>query len=132
MSAFVMGKEAFAAIMSARHFKSHYNDVAAYRYNDEGVYIEGNNVQVVGQKLVDQNLRSVNERYGDSEEPFIYDDTTTRDYTPVEVIRLIHSYRYQSCETDDWESTEAHAIIKALLHRAEKALPGYDAAPWDL
>ena len=49
---------------------------------------------------------------------------------PVQVLKAIDAYAYQSCEHDGWESSEAHAICEALRHRAIQALPGYEEAEW--
>ena len=52
--------------------------------------------------------------------------------TPVEIIKLCDCYDYQSCETRDWETTEAFAICAALRAAAIDSLPGYEDAPWGL
>lgn len=63
----------------------------------------------------------------------------------VEAYKLIHCYTYQSCESSDWETTEAYAfsmaLEKALLYgtvygsrsqeyRDHNVPPGWDDAPW--
>jgi hypothetical protein len=52
--------------------------------------------------------------------------------TPVEVLKLISCFEYQSCEHPDWDESEAYAFCEALRHRMIDMLPGYDAAPWGL
>lgn len=83
--------------------------------------------------LFAQNVRSVNYRYNDSEPAhgFIYRTEHAR-ITPVQIIKACHCLEYQSCETPDWQDTEAHAIIKAIIAAAVRQLDGYDEADWSL
>ena len=62
--------------------------------------------------------------------PFEY-PLTGRLPTPVQAIKLVHCYEYQSCEHDGWETSEAHRFTTALLSSLEHSLPGYDDAPWE-
>jgi hypothetical protein len=49
---------------------------------------------------------------------------------PVSLLKSIQCYEYQSCEHDEWTSSEAHAFCRNLVAAAIRVLPGYDAAPW--
>ena len=49
---------------------------------------------------------------------------------PVQVIKAIRCYEYQSCEHAGWEASEAKAFCAALLVHAASCLPGYEAAEW--
>lgn len=49
---------------------------------------------------------------------------------PVQVIKLVRSLDYQSCETDDWPMTLAHRQLQWIMEGAISALPGYDEASW--
>lgn len=51
---------------------------------------------------------------------------------PVGVLKAISCYEYQACEDPGWERSEARAFCDALRRRAIHALPGYDAAAWDV
>ena len=52
--------------------------------------------------------------------------------SPIEIVKLYHSYCYQSCEAPDWKETEAHAIVEALRERSIQRIEGYDKGPWTL
>jgi len=88
--------------------------------------------QRLGQVLLDQNLRSVNSRYGENNRGKYRQENPGRSFTPVEIISLCDGYTYQSCETGDLNETEAGAIIRAIRERAIRALPGYDDGPWTI
>jgi len=92
--------------------------------------------QEVGQILIDENYRSVNDRYDDESEPhtfqYMSDAWLGQEMTPVQMLKLCLSYRYQACETEDWKKTEAHAIVHALMDDAIRKLPGYEEAAWSI
>ena len=50
----------------------------------------------------------------------------------VQVIEACHGLAYQSCEAEEWEQSEACAIIQAIEAAAVRSLPGYEAAAWHL
>lgn len=52
------------------------------------------------------------------------------DFDPVQVLKACDCYAYQACEHQEWQTSEAFAIITALRSKAWHALPGYDAAEW--
>jgi hypothetical protein len=78
--------------------------------------------------LLAQNRRSVDFRYAESdiEEPYTHALSTTR--TPAAMLKAIDCYEYQSCETPDWEDTEAARFCQALRAHLIHQLPGYDEA----
>lgn len=90
----------------------------------------------VAQVLYDENARSVDARYRESTPPrvfpFRFEHGRAASATAVAIIKMAHCLAYQSCETDDWESTEAFAILRGIEDFAMRALPGYDEAPWEL
>jgi len=52
---------------------------------------------------------------------------------PVDVLKALRSYEYQSCETGDFETTEAYALVQAITATAIRALPGFDGSPaWEV
>ncbi len=98
----------------------------------------------LGAILWQQNVKSVLARYpGDTMEtapgvvgesydyiehkyfPFVQVD-------PVQALKACACYRYQSCEDDGWEASEAFAIIGAIERAAISALPGYKDAQWEI
>lgn len=51
-------------------------------------------------------------------------------FDPVQVLKSIACYGYQSCEHPGWEESAAHAFCEALKSHCINSLPGYDAAVW--
>jgi hypothetical protein len=48
----------------------------------------------------------------------------------AELAKGVACYEYQSCEHDEWESSQAHAICESLTSHILHSLPGFDKAPW--
>jgi len=86
--------------------------------------------EAVGAMLAAQNRRSVNFRYDEEEIQPVYQHGPSRSYSPVELLKIIKCYEYQSCETPDWETTEAQNFCAALKDQLIHLLPGWDDAPW--
>jgi len=96
----------------------------------------------VGQMLWYANLASVAHRYPDCDlselpgaivhYPFSYGDDQpwTGPIEPVQVLKAIDCYAYQSSEHPGWEKSEAKAFCDALQRLAIMALPGYEEAVW--
>lgn len=51
-------------------------------------------------------------------------------FNPVQVLKSIRCFNYQSCEHDDWEKSQAFAFLRALEVAAINALDGYEEAEW--
>ena len=49
---------------------------------------------------------------------------------PVQVLKLVSSLDYQSCETDDWEMTLAAQQLRWIMSDAIRHLDGYEDACW--
>lgn len=109
----------------------------------------------LGQLLWDENIASVQHCYhgepvsdlpGPCDETFMYTAyvyeyvTPQRTLTPVEVHTIARCYRYQSCEHEGWETSEAAEMIETLITALEtrlgktaeqiRSLPEYDKAAW--
>lgn len=95
--------------------------------------VTGDQEAVVGQMLLEANVRSVNDRY-DEEELLVYDHGTPArtNYTPAEIIKAAHCFAYQACDATDWETSEAKAFVNALISRMSSELPGYEEAAWGI
>jgi hypothetical protein len=91
-----------------------------------------------------ENIKSVSTRYP-NESSATLPGPTARDFTvqardfngvrwlqfsAVQVIKACDCYAYQTCEHDEWETSEAKAFIDALRSSAWHELPGYDEAEW--
>lgn len=90
----------------------------------------------VGQMLRNVNIDSVNHRYNGPEPgtgvypEYRYRQPLCMSWTPVEVLKAIECYEYQTCEIPGWHDSEAYAFCRELRFRMIAALPGYDTAPW--
>jgi hypothetical protein len=85
--------------------------------------------------LLSENVASVNAKYRDNDPaPVITsrDVAAIRfdDFDPVQVLKSVHCYEYQSCEHEGWEASNAHSFAHQLKKKAIHALPGYDDAEW--
>jgi hypothetical protein len=104
--------------------------------------------EATGQRLWDENIRSVMHRYPDEPvedlpgpigETYEYKDVP---YTAVlsvaQVVNACRCYSYQSCEHPEWEHSYACALIETLEELAMQGyasaedIPGYDAAAWEI
>jgi hypothetical protein len=100
---------------------------------------------LVGRILLLENVRSLQHRYPtdwhelvDGEEPEDYDfianaaanvvsivkgKSNSAPTTPVEVLKLIHCYEYQSCEHDEWEDSWAHRFMQHVAFVTQSPAP---------
>jgi len=130
MSAFIVNKKHIDALVTwagAQHYQIHY-----YPNGGDWLPIAGREDEV-GQVLVNENYRSVNYRYDESDKPDRYLwSQYSQPLSAVQVIKACNCFDYQACETDDYPDSEATAIIKAIREQAIRQLPGYEEAQWEL
>lgn len=136
MSAYIVENEHINAIVTYALDKqlSFWNPRAKTRTT-----VTRHNAEEIGRILMDENVRSVGYRYDgeiDDDEKNAGASYSFKRFptmlTAVEIIKACHCLSYQSCETDDWESTLARRILDAVEGHATHELPGYDAAPWGI
>jgi hypothetical protein len=90
-----------------------------------------------------ENIKSVSHRYPHESSATLPGPTETetiepRDFhgirwlhfVPVQVAKACDCYDYQSCEHDEWETSEAKAFTDSLKESQWRRLPGYDDAEW--
>jgi hypothetical protein len=96
--------------------------------------------------LVAENIRSLEARYPGRDfleewkqeaSQYKYNPETERPTDQTLIVKCCDCYDYQSCESDDWDVTEAYGFINAVrgvaIARGGKAKgPAYDAAPWGI
>ncbi|MFA5130647.1 MAG: DUF262 domain-containing protein [Patescibacteria group bacterium] len=104
-----------------------------------------NDIVKVAMMLWNENIKSVQDRYNERERsnlpgtiadgqsgykitPEAFDIRFEID--PVQVLRSIACYEYQSCEHAGWEKSEAKNFCNSLKDKAINTLPGYDIARW--
>lgn len=139
MSAFLCSDEHIKQLASwlvAQNSKRSDLDRLAYRYRFGGKYVTPQALAShLSTILLRENERSLSVRYGE--------DTTERSLvvTLGEVERMrrqdlaaiaksAHCYRYQACESEDWETTKANKIIQEIEAEIVRSLPGYSDANW--
>lgn len=102
------------------------------------------NPSELGTRLVAENTRSINSRYRESTvaEPYIF-RTYAETLTPVETLKAVDCYEYQSCEHTAWLKSDALAFCKKLsadilrkMRLTEDTdrshILGYDEAEWGI
>lgn len=94
--------------------------------------------------LYQENIRSVRARYpndtwDDLPGPIVKPlhcvvsprDTSLPRVSAVQILKFAHCLAYQSCETDDWETTPAFKLLESIKSAATREVPGYDDAAWE-
>lgn len=146
MSAFIVNDKTISAIMqavfNAGHCREHavnpwqyQNDPKAYHYVPYAL----KESQAQANLLKAENVRSVNHCYKHSEAmqtpPFTGDVALSIGALPVgplQALKLVLCLEYQSCECDDWESTEAYRLLNKYKNILIGRLAGYDRMSWGL
>lgn len=160
MSAYICDPKTFIALAAFAVRRDRYGSLIVGNYNLQIIFDEaGNNsprvsademkphekADRIANILRDENIRSVHYRYPKLEPDELPGDigdgfrkitaarlVNTRAYPPIEVIKACHCLAYQSCETEDWESTPAFRLLNLIEGAAVRQLPGYDDAPWGI
>lgn len=129
MSAYLVDYKTIQALVQFAA-RPEYGSPASYYWNGERFLITDESQ--IGQILWSENNRSVNYRYDEQKPNPNYKHTHSYRLTPppLHIIKLCDCLDYQSCETPDWNTTEAHAVLQYIRERAIHELPGYEDAPW--
>lgn len=117
MSAFLCNNDHFNVVTS--YFVGEYRDGGLWlEVNGEYGYLTKENAGAVATILRDENVRSLISRYGaqrtgieDYSYEFNYEPRAKRNYTELEIAGAIDCLEYQSCESDDYYTTEAYKIL---------------------
>ena len=88
------------------------------------------NEQAVAQILLDENMKSVNYRYSESETTSINYDRGAPILSAIQAIKAAQCLRYQSCEHPEYEDSLASKFIEAIIADAIPRLEDYDSAQW--
>ena len=108
---------------------NHIGEIAAFA--------EPGDEQYVGQALLAENIKSYEYRYkGNKFSGFEFKPLQPyqRQYAgnPVQILKLIASLRYQSCEHPDYETSPAYAMLGAIEKKVIRLLPGWEEAQWTI
>ncbi len=128
MSAWVVSHVHINVLVAARHFVRQAQPAA--KLCEDLIDTD------LGRMLWRENMISVAHCYPDKEETQI-DEAALANYqyepmaaTPVEVIKAVHCYQYQTCEHDGWAASDAKKYTDELVDDLTRLLPGYTVAPW--
>lgn len=124
MSAYLVSKETIDAIVTFWKFGGY------ERHTDK-------EATQTGQMLWEENARSVNARYRENDPTphYQYKEKLVHNgkrLAPVDIIKLVECWQYQTCETDNYRETPAWRLSEHILSEAIRQLPGYEEAPWGL
>ena len=86
--------------------------------------------QEVAQLLLDENIKSVNYRYSETETGFIEYDRGAPILSAIQAIKAAQCLRYQSCEHPTYEGSIAQLLVEAIISDAIPRLEGYNDAQW--
>lgn len=139
MSAFIVSNTHIDALLTAGLCKYNGGDGDSVFWNITGVdgeteqrILTPGNVSQVGAMLLAENQRSVNDRYDTDElEPIYEFHKLPGTPEPTTVLNAIRCYRYQSCEHDGWESSEAAQVIGAIESKMIRELCEHDDT-WEI
>lgn len=142
MSAFLVGNDHIDYLVTA--IRSYRDITTAYIPAPDGIGVEAIKVEYMddtdmGRMLLGTNLTSLMDRYRDSltfdemEAPSRYTyKRWTGPMSPVQTIKAVTCFQYQSNEYDGWKDSLAKSLTDLLTSEAISALPGYEAAAWEV
>lgn len=133
MSAFVVSKQHVAAIVQA-YERTPYCEI---NERDRFASTPLHWTEALATMLFAENVRSVRHRYRDRTpqalvEFTISDIAGAPTLEPAAVLKLVDSLEYQSCECDDYRTTEAYKALDRIRGSIISILPGYQTAEWAL
>lgn len=86
--------------------------------------------------LYDENVKSLQYRYDDSEDdfdmfnpPIAYKRTIDNH---IVLFKQIMCYEYQACEDPGWENSRAKKMCDTMQYWVIASHPDYDVAPWGI
>ena len=113
----------------------------AVRWDGERVTLD--TADAVGAALWRENVASVAHLYPrdtpdalpgpvPSADPDAYTLRQYRTVAPVQALKALACYAYQSCEHPGWRESEAARFCDQLRHAVISRLPGYEDAAWEI
>lgn len=117
MSAYIVSEDHINVIVS--YFVDHrHGEGLWHKLNDRYDSLTMENAPAVAYELYRENVRSVNGRYNDTNSDemyqFKYLPHVKDVYTEAEIAGALDGLEYQSCESDDYQTTEAYGLLNAM------------------
>jgi len=132
MSAFTVTNTHINALVryASRHkITVFYDNKLGFQYGSKRLNVSAHE-QEVAQLLLDENIKSVNYRYSETETGFIEYDRGAPILTAIQAIKAAQCLRYQSCEHPEYDGSIAERLIEAIISDAIPRLEGYNEAHW--
>jgi len=132
MSAFIVSPDHINVIVSY-FVEASIEDRLWYELNGEYGYMSKEDAPKIAQALYNENLRSVNARYTEQTEHdylFEFIPTAKTQYAVGEIAQALNCLEYQSCETDDYHSTDAYKLLNSMRKHLLRKIS--EAEGWDL
>ena len=129
--------------MSAFTVSKEHIDSMVYALDLDGKMRDQETRNIIGQILWDENYKSVNARYsGKDEAPKYVFTTPEKPYSLYEAYKNCRCYNYQSCESENYNTTHACVINEVIMTTIERCLemtkeeiqkmPEYEKADWGI
>jgi hypothetical protein len=135
MSAFIVNDNHVDVIVSY-FVTSIMDDKLWYEMNGKYGYMGLEEAEAVANCLMAQNVRSVNSRYNEVNDKFYtfnHIQWAHQTYSVGEIANAISCLEYQSCETDDYHTTDAYKIIQSMRKHLLKQVADADGdETWEI
>lgn len=129
MSAFIVSNDHISAIVSSYNFSE--LKYISEKYLGQFDLSTDEMRSLVGLILLKENVKSVSWRYKEINPDPSYSFKLTKK-NPIEVIKLVQSLEYQSCEHETFEQSKAFRILKYTIQKEIEKILGYSEAKWTL
>lgn len=132
MSAFLVNDFHINALVSWAADKAGPN-IVSYYWGGRRRNIRGDEARIAS-VLWAENVRSVNSRYNECDQAHGFRfkrEPRAYEMQPGVILGALHCLEYQSCESSDWDQSEAFAIIRGIERAAIRMVKGYEGA-WEL
>jgi hypothetical protein len=132
MSCFIVNNSTISTIVSflARHSSNLHFSCPTF-IDPAKLHVESYR-QSVGQRLLELNVASVNDRYRGNDVA-LYEAEPITSVSPVQAVKSIECYLYQSCECGhdkDETYTEMVDLLHAIAVAIVQAMPAYEDCNW--
>ena len=136
MSAFLVCAEHIASLVSFAGRQSVEIPPSVKLFDNGWTTFARGNLWMLGERLYDANVAAVGARYPGDDDMVWYqwprDLPRAIPLSPVEALKGCACFEYQASEWPDYEGSDARRIIDVIRREAIDALPGYDAAAWEI
>ena len=90
------------------------------------------NYQEAGQRVLNANVRSYNERYEKNVALYFNPQRSRQIYSNIQIVKLCHALAYQCTEKPLWNGSLEKAFLEQLAKYALQRMPEYQDAEWTI